>query len=150
VSASGWTGGWALLLYALWAIGLVTAAMLALRVVLRVRGGELERRTLNTSWRLRLDDVDRVISASRSSAVPGGGVIRYLILVSADETVLACLRDAPARWRPAGVQDLVRSAGFDIHHDHRTYGRDEFGWIFHPGSRLGTVQGVDRDLGWLE
>jgi hypothetical protein len=134
VSASGWSGGWALLLYALWAVGLATAALLALRVAIRVQHGELERRTLTASWSVSLGDVDRVLSASRRSAVPGGGAVRYLILIRGDDTVITSLRDAAARWRPAELQDLIRSAGLDIHHDHRTYGRDEFGWLFGPGS----------------
>lgn len=134
VTADGWGGSWALLLYVLWATGLATSALLALRVSVSVRDGALERRTLAATRRIRLSDVDRAISASRSSAMPGGGIVRYLILLRADNTVVACLRDAPARWRPAGLQDLIRTAGFDIHRDHRIYGKDEFGWMFSPDS----------------
>lgn len=136
VGAAGWAGGWALGLYAVWAIGLTLSVLLAARVRIRVQDGAIERRTLTSSWRLDLRAVDRAISVTRDGAVPGGGPVRYLVLVGGDGTVLARLRDAAGRWRPAGLRDLIRSAGLDVESDHRTYGRDEFSWLFSPGTTL--------------
>jgi hypothetical protein len=132
VRASGRTGGWALVLYACWVLGLVTAVVLRVRLRAVVEGGTLTLRTLLRTRTVPLAEIAEVVVVSRRIRCTGGQVDARVVVRRTDGHVVLHTTDGGAVWQGARFSDLLLTAGVPVTRDHRTRTPAEFARVLEP------------------